>query len=201
MELIQNVSLVIEPDVMREANETQSFNLAVPTDEDGSLAAGVKKGKNKNGETFVWTELLNVKTSDIGIVPAGTNGEGDPTPERVFIDVKFEVAPETLHAKNVGRTVKQRYLINPSEMSNRQSKERIMSLMAIGKLNGLLRACGFDIDPGVQTDLGAYFTPNADGESQVSGIQVYADFKNYNDKNGVPRQDIAAYDGTDSAGA
>lgn len=193
METIQRPSLVIEPDVMREANETQSFNLAVPD-------AGVKKGRNKQGETATWTELLNIGTSEIGLTDRGFNAEGDPTPERVFIDVKFLVAPETLDPKNAGRTVKQRYLINPAELSNRQSKERVMSLMSIGKLNALLRAAGFEIDPGTATDFNQYFEPNAAEESQVTGLKVYADFRNYTDKNGIPRQDIVAFDSVDSEG-
>jgi hypothetical protein len=186
-EFVQRPSLVIEPDVMREANETQSFSLALPD-------TGVKNGRNKNGLTATWTELLNIITSDIGVVPAGVNGKGDPTPERVYIDVKFNVAPETLDPKNVGRSLKQRYLINPVAMHDKQSKDRIMSLMSIGKLNALLRAAGFEIEPGVATDFNQYFEPNAGDESQVSGLKVWADFRNYVDRDGTDRQDIVAYD-------
>lgn len=184
---VQRPSLVIAPDIMREANETQSFNLAVPD-------TGVKKGRNKNGETATWTELLNIVTSDIGVVPEGVNSNGDPTPERVYVDVKFAVAPETLDPKNAGRTLKQRYLINPDAIHNKQSSDRIMSLMSIGKLNGLLRAAGFEIEPGVAADFNQYFEPNAGDESQVSGLKVWADFRNYFDKNGIARQDIVAFD-------
>lgn len=194
MSVLNIPTLVIEPDVMQQALETQSFNLAKPD-------TGVKEGKNKYGPTAQWTELLTINTSEIGTTEPGINMNGDSVPERVFVDVKFSVAPETLDPKNVGRTVKQRYLINPAELGNRQSSERIMSLMSIGKLNALLRAAGFEIEPGVATDIGAYFTPNASGESQVSGIQVYADFRNHTDKNGIARQEIVAFDSVDSAGA
>jgi hypothetical protein len=180
-------SLVIEPDVMQAANETQSFNLAVPD-------SGARKGRNKNGEVVQWTEILQIGETEIGVLPEGMNTSGDPTPARVFIDVKFAVAPETLDPKNVGRTVKQRYLLNPPELHNKGSKERTMTLMSIGRLNGLLRAAGFEIEPGVATDLEQYFGANADGQSQVSGQKVAADFKNYSDKEGTPRQDIVAFD-------
>jgi hypothetical protein len=193
METIQRPTLVIEPDIMREANETQSFNLAVPD-------TGVKVGRNKYGEIKQWTELLQVGTTELGVTDRGFNQDGDSVPERVFIGVKFTVAPETLDPKNEGRTIGQRYLINPAELNNRQSKERIMSLMSIGKLNALLRAAGFEIDPGVATDYNEYFEPNAAEESRVTGLKVYADFKNYTDKNGVDRQDIVAFDSVDSEG-
>jgi hypothetical protein len=180
-------SLVIAPEFMQEANETQSFNLAVPE-------TNVKKGRNKNGETATWTEILQVGSTEIGVLPEGQNAAGDPTPERVFIDVKFHVAPETFEPKNVGRSVKQRYLLNPVALGTKGSKERTMTLMSIGRLNGLLRAAGFEIDAGTGTDLAEYFTPNADGQSQISGLKVAADFRNYIDNNGTPRQDIVAYD-------
>ena len=193
-EFVERVSLIVAPEVMQEANDTQSFNLAKPD-------SGVKNGRNKHGETATWTELLNVLGSDLGVVPEGVNADGDPTPKRVFVDVKFAVAPETLDPKNVGRTLRQRYLINAATLGTREpSKERTMSLMSIGKLNAFLRAAGFEIEPGVQTELADYFEANVDGESQVTGTKVYADFRNYTDKNGIARQDIIAYDGVDSNG-
>ncbi len=187
MSVLNIPSLVVEPDVMQAALETQSFNLAVPD-------SGVKKGRNKYGETAQWTELLQVGATEIGVIPEGVNADGDPVPERVYIDVRFLVAPETLDPKNVGRSFKMRYLLNPPALADKNSKERTMTLMSIGKLNGLLRASGFEIEPGVATDLAEFFTPNADEQSRVSGMKVAADLKNYTDKNGAPRQDIVAFD-------
>ena len=193
-------SLVVDAQTMQDADDSQSFNLNVPDEEDL-----VKKGKNKYGPWAQWTEKLTVSESEVVYIAPGVNRKGQPTPARLGFKVKFVVSPDTLSQKNIGRSVSNTWLTNPVEINNKQSKERVMTLMSLGKLNALLRAAGFDITPstpGEQIDVAPYFmAPEEGGDPPVVGAQVFADFKKHVDDEGNDRVEIQAFDSLDSEGA
>ena len=166
-------SLVIDPDTMQEANEATSWLLAVPDT------------ARKGGKATFWSELFDVTGSTYGISENNT--------ERIQININFRVAAESPDPKNVGKPFTARYLINPSQMKVKNSKERTMSLMALGRLGNFLRATGL-IDEASSTsslDLKEFFFGEA---PPVMGAKVYATIKHYKDKEGVQRQDISQFD-------
>jgi hypothetical protein len=166
-------SLVIDPDTMQEANEATSWLLAVPDT------------ARKGGKATFWSELFDVTASTYGI--------SEKDPERLEIKLSFRVAAESPELKNVGKAFTSRYLINPGQMKVKNSKERTMSLMSLGRLGNFLRASGL-IDEASSAnglDLKEFFY----GENPpVVGAKVYATIKHYKDKDGVQRQDISQFD-------
>lgn len=166
-------SLVIDPDTMQEANEATSWLLAVPDT------------ARKGGKATFWSELFDVTGSTFGIA--------ENNPERIQINISFRVAAESPDPKNVGKPFTSRYLINPTQMKVKNSKERTMSLMSLGRLGNFLRATQL-IDEASSTnniDLKEFFFGDA---PPVQGAKVYATIKHYKDKEGVQRQDISQFD-------
>jgi len=170
-------SLVIDPSIMDEANEATSWLLAVP------------ETARKGGKATFWTEMMDV----VGTV----YGVADNNPDRISIRIQFRVAAESPDPKNVGKAFTASYLINPSSFREKNSKERTMSLMALGRLGNFLRAIGL-LDSSASAsglDLKEYFHGEA---APVLGAKVYAVIKHYKDKDGVQRQDVSQYDGLDA---
>ena len=170
-------SLVIDPDTMQEANEATSWLLAVPD----SARTG--------GKATFWSELFDVTGATYGVAEK----DAPDGSKRIQINVSFRVAAESAEVKNVGKPFTARYLINPSQMKVKNSKERTMSLMALGRLGNFLRATGL-IDEASSTqglDLKEFFFGEV---PPVVGAKVYATIKHYKDKEGVQRQDISQFD-------
>lgn len=166
-------SLVIDPDTMQEANEATSWLLAVPDT------------ARKGGKATFWSELFDVTGATFGI--------SEKNAERIQIKLSFRVAAESPDAKNVGKAFGVQYLINPSQMKVKNSKERTMSLMAIGRLGNFLRAAGL-IDEATSAnslDLKEFFYGD---NPPVVGAKVYGTIKHYKDAEGIQRQDISQFD-------
>lgn len=173
-------SLVIDADTMDEAQEATSFLLAVP------------ETAKVGGKATFWTELFDVVGSTMGVV--------EDNPERLFIRLEMKVAAESVEQKNVGRPFNVRYLINPTALKGKDSKERKMSLMAIGRLKNFLTAAGLleDGTSGLKVDFKEFFHGD---EAPIRGAKVYAVIKHYKDKEGVQRQDVSSYDSLDAGEA
>lgn len=170
-------SLVIGADIMDEANDAVS-RLLKP-----SPTARV------TGKGTFWTEQFDCTGADYGVVPEN--------PNRLRIALKFRVANESVDTTNVGRQFTASYLINPSSFADKGSKERMMSMMALGRLGNFLRATGIigQEESAAGKDLKEFFL----GENApVVGAKVYAVIKGYKDKDGVPRQDVTQYDSLDA---
>jgi len=166
-------SLVIDPQIMEEANEATSWLLKVP------------EGARKGGKATFWTELFDVTGANMGVV--------ENNPERIFIRIQLRVAAESVDPTNVGKPFTASYLINPSKLREKNHKERTMSLMSLGRLGNFLRATGL-IDESTSAnslDLKEFFFGE---DPPVRGAKVYGIIKHYTDKDGVKRQDISQYD-------
>jgi hypothetical protein len=166
-------SLVIDAQLMDEANEATSWLLKVP------------EGARKAAKATFWTELFDVTGSTFGV------DENDPT--RIQIRINFRVAAESADVTNVGRPFNARYLIAPASFKDKNSKARTMSLMSLGRLGNFLRAAGL-VEQGASAtglDLKEFFFGE---QPAVQGAKVYATIKHYKDKDGVQRQDISNFD-------
>ena len=170
-------SLLIDPETMQEANDATSWLLKVPD----TARVG--------GKASFWTELFDVIGSEFGVV--------EDQPERLFVRLNLKVAAESPDATNVGRPFNARYLINPDSLKGKDSKERKMSLMAIGRLKNFLTSAGLleATSSGLKVDFKEFFFGEG---SPVVGAKVYAVIKHYKDKDGVQRQDISQFDSLDA---
>lgn len=151
-------SLYISPKVMAEVNASQSMKLKVPTD-------AVTKGFGDDA-SFTWVELFTIVGSTVA--PDKNNDK------RLVFELKFRVPDDTPFPTNVGKTKTEWFRVNPDSLSSEANADYRMSLISIGRLKMLVRACGFDLDEGSGVDLAAYFASSGPADpAPVQGVRIF----------------------------
>jgi hypothetical protein len=148
----------IPPDVINDANKAADPKLEIPE------SAVVKGMKGTPRFKANWNELVS-------IVSATMEDVEDPTkpPGRAVVLVQLQVSPDSPDPLNLGKAIFFRGYINESSLANKGSKEYKMTIISVGKINALLRACGIETSGGVDYD--QYFNGDV---SPLIGSKLWA---------------------------
>lgn len=157
-------TLIIDSQTIADANAASSFVWEVPDN------AHVKGDHTKPGGVASWSEIVEVTSSAMG--------DDEKEPGTTCIKLQFTV-PADVTSVNVGRQAHQMWLrVTPAAFHNKNHEKYKRNNFAIARLNGLLRACGFEIPSGESVDYGAYFdSPDAGTPSPVVSQRVVAYMK------------------------
>lgn len=130
------IDLYIDADLVKEAQELSNPLLKVPED------AAIGKG-----DTRRWAERLTVAETSVEV------DENDET--RYVFRVRFKVSALSPCKLNHGRSISlwARYAPKPAN-----DKEAFMTKLTINRLDSLLRAVGYQFEPGERVNYGRLFS-------------------------------------------
>jgi len=172
------VRVLVDPETAAAAAAAVSGRLAPPTH-------AVVKGNVKK-----WMQVLEISDCNAEIKTENDKDSGLPD-TRTSFTVKFIVPPDVDSSDpNNGRPFTQWYDIREEAFHNPGHPRYKGTNYAIGRLNSLLRATGFEVPHGEMADFGEFLSADEGERSQVVGLRVNALIREYEDNNGQLRQTV-----------
>lgn len=167
---MERISLIVSPDLIKEAQALNSPLLRVPDD------AFLAKKDSKR-----WPERLQIANSRVEKVEGTT---------RLAFVIGFKVSAESPTPINRGRNTRGYYLYNPKAKG--EDKDAFMSRITLSRLDSLLRAAQVPIPTDEDFDIGELFS---DPESPVLGREINAVITDRPDNQdpSIRRQEVGSF--------
>lgn len=155
---LKPTSLVVSPALMKDVDASTGFNLKPPPD-------AVQKGVGDDA-SYSWIEKFLIVDSDVKF------DEKDKS--WVLFPVKFKVPDDTEFPTNAGRVFTKTYRVHSVAMNDSAHESRQQTIINLGRLKGIARACGFELPEGGDVDILPYFSKDGNVAAPIVGVGIYA---------------------------